>query len=106
MIIAFGSTEIRDLCEDPSAADAYLGTETAEVFRARLADVRAAVTVEDLPVGNPTTGGEAGRELRIRVGRDTLVVLKANHRRLPLGKNGRVDWERVSYVQVIGVERA
>jgi len=106
VIIAFGSTKIRDLCENPSAADAYLGPDTAEAFRARLADVRAAVTVEDLPVGNPTTGGEAGRELRISIGRDTRLVLKANHRRLPLREDGRVDWARVSYVQVIGVERA
>lgn len=104
MIIAFGSTQLRAICEDPNAADAYLGTETAELLRARLADIRAAVTVEDLLVGDPTTGGEAGRELRIGIGQGAKLALRANHRRLPLAEDGRVDWCRVSYVQVMGID--
>ena len=105
VIIAFGSTRIREICEDPSAADAYLGTEMGEVFRARLADIRAAATVEDLLVGEPSTGGELRRELRIGLGGSARLVLRANHRRLPLGKDGYVNWDKVSYVQVIGIER-
>lgn len=104
MIIAFGSTFIRAVCEDPGAADQHLGHEMGDTLRDRLADVRAAVTVEDLLVGQPSTGGPSRRELRIRLGQAGLLVLRANHRRLPLDPHGDVDWRRVSYVQVIGIE--
>ena len=104
MIIAFQSTRIRDLCEDPDAADRHMGRNVAEVFRDRLADVRAAASVEDLIVGNPRRHGPEGEFLRIAVGRDIDIVLKANHRRSVIDGSGRVDWTHVSYVKMIEVE--
>lgn len=105
VIIAFGSTRLREICEDPNAADAYLGTETGEALRARLADIRAAVTVEDLPVGQPSIGGHLGEELGLSLGGSARLVLRANHTRQPLNADGRVDWDKVAYVQVLGIER-
>jgi hypothetical protein len=104
MIIAFQSTQIRDLCEDPDAADRHMGRNVAEVFRDRLADVRAAASVEDLIVGNPRRDGPESEFLRIAIGRDIDIVLKANHRRSVIDGSGRVDWTHVSYVKMIEVE--
>lgn len=104
MIIAFDSTELRAICEDPSSTDAHMGKDRAEAFRDRLADIRAAVTYEDLIVGNPRIGGESGGELRVDIGPRGTLVLKANHRHLPWGKDGEVDWSRVSYVRLVEVD--
>jgi hypothetical protein len=104
MIIAFDSTQLRELCEDPSAADAYLGGDRAAILRDRLADIRAAATYRDLIVGDPRTGGESGRDLRISIGPEAALLLTANHLRLPRNDRGEVDWNRVSYVRVVKVE--
>jgi len=105
MIIAFASTDVRDICEDAGAGDQSIGREAGRMLRDRLADIRAAVTLGDLMVGNPRTGGEDGRELRIDLTDAKTLVLIANHVALPQGRPGTgVDWTRVSYVKVIGVE--
>jgi hypothetical protein len=104
MIIAFVSTQMRNICEDPESADAYMGKARAEAFRHRLADISAAVTRADLLVGNPTTGGESGEELRISIGPRGTLVLAANHLNMPLDQRGAVDWNKVAYVKVVKVE--
>jgi len=91
------------MCEDPSVADAHLGAETGEVFRARLADMRAAETVEDLPVGQPSIEGEMGQDLRLSLGGRAHLIVRANHTHLPLDSVQRIDWTRVAYIRVIEV---
>ncbi len=103
MIIAFQSTRIRELCEDPDAADEVMGHTIAEVFRDRLADVRAAASVEDLIVGNPRPNGTDGQFLQISLGAEKSIVLEANHLKPIRDADGRVDWRSVSYVKVIEV---
>ncbi|MEP7764379.1 hypothetical protein [Sanguibacter sp. 25GB23B1] len=104
MILAFSSAHLRDICEDPSAADAQMGKDRAGLLRDRLADLSAADTYDDLLAGSPRIEGSFHEELRINIGTRGVIVLHANHLRTPLDEHERIDWSKVSYVKVVKVE--
>lgn len=104
--IAFQTRELRDICEkEPNAVDA-LGMDTAGALKRRLADLRAANSIEDLVVGKPTAlhGPGEGR-MAISLTENYRLVLSANHRHHPLTEDGDVNWPQVRRVKVERIER-
>ena len=75
--------------------------EVADVLRRRLADLRAATSMDDLIIGNPhaVEFGEMNY-LVIDLCQGHQIVLKANHPENPLTDSGRLDWARVSRIKV------
>ena len=104
MELAFESKELRSICEHEATAKTELGAEIAEALRGRLADLRAATSMDDLIVGNPhTLECRESNYLVIDLCQGHRIVLKANHPENPLTDCGRLDWAKVSRIKVIHI---
>ena len=106
MELAFASKELRSICEKEFTARAKLGVDVAEVLKRRLADLRAATSVDDLVVGKPRMLNEEPDScLVIDLSRSHQIVLKANHPENPVTEKGRTDWTKVFRIKItfIGV---
>ena len=82
MELAFETLDIRSLCENEACAARKLGPEVSETLKRRLADIRAAKSLEDLLVGNPRMfmcGGETF--LAVDISEHHCLVLADNHPR-------------------------
>ncbi len=53
--LAFATKPLRELCESEAKAKQKLGAKIAAVLMHRLADLRAAYSIGDLPIGKPST---------------------------------------------------
>lgn len=102
IIVSFAAKELRILCEDPQVAVAELGDDVARLLRTRLADLRSADGLFDLPTGNPRV--EDGHYL-LDLGRTATM------RWVPSGRSARstdssvLDWESVNRVKLVGIDR-
>ena len=102
IIVSFETKESRVVCEDPSVAESELGGDVARLLRARLADLRSADGLFDLPTGNPRIDGN-----------HYLLDLgtAATMRWVPSGKSAEpadtsgIDWARVNRVKLVSIDR-
>ena len=105
MEISFETRELRDICEDEYLAEAALLTKGSELLRARLSDIRAADSVEDLYVFQPIKGVYDGLP-------SLIFELTASHAMVivPQGKNvhrGTTEspWQTARRVKVVSLEK-
>lgn len=103
MIVAFETRGLREICEDDSVARKEFGPAIALHLRQRLADIRAATTIFDLPLGNPRTEGETGELLIIDLGSISQMTWVVNHPKPHHIEGGLIDWGRVSRVRLIRI---
>ena len=100
--ISFESRALRTLCEDEAVAESKLGTAGARALRSRLADLRSADSIRDLPAGNPRID-EKSEELLIDVSQGLALVFQANHVTNPQTPHKRVDWGHVSRIKLLRI---
>lgn len=105
MELAFSTKALRTLCENEAAATQELGATRAGILKRRLADLRAAVSVSDLVVGNPREAADSNDNLEIDVGAGARLVFCTNHAVTPRLASGNVDWANVSRVRLLRIER-
>ena len=105
--LAFETKTLRDLCEKEEKARRELGPEVAEKLKHRLADLRAAESVQDLVIGRPreTQCANPGCFV-IDLADGCSLAFCANHRKVPLLTSGGVDWAKVSRVKILRIENA
>jgi hypothetical protein len=103
MELAFVEKGLRDLCASRAALDRRLGLASAEALRHRLADLRAASSIYDLVPQTPFPVDDSGG-MALDVTQGVRVVFCANHRKPPLGEDGKIDWSRVSRLKIIKIE--
>jgi len=101
--IAFESLELREICEKDSEARRVLGDELAELMQRRIADLRAARFLSELPFPVQLRDeGSGAMVLNLAdVGRMTLV---SNHIRTPTTSDGAVDLARITRVRILEIE--
>lgn len=102
MKLAFRTQTIRKLCEKQAYAEDKLGIRVADYLRARLADLEAAKTLEDLIAGSPQTL-ENG-VIQVNIGSTARMLIKSNHNTTPRRRNGELDWSKVKRVQIMRIE--
>lgn len=102
MELAFRTRRLRAICEDAEVANRELGPSVAHALIRRLADLRAADSVDDLLVGSPTRQEKPHPTLSMDLGGGTLVC-RVNHPNPPLTSDGTLDWARVRRLLVIDV---
>lgn len=102
--LAFATKALRDLCEHAAKAEAAYGSEVAATIRARVADLRAAVRISDVPVGRPVEIPEEPGTMSLSLRDGLRLVFRSNHNRTP-ETAGRVDWSRVTRIQLLRIER-
>jgi len=103
--IAFATQELRHLCEDEAAAQAAFGVRVASRLKARLADLDVATALSDIAVGRPRPAGSvAGLDVLLDLTRDTRLLLRVNHAKVPRRQDRAVNWARVSRVQIMRID--
>ena len=81
-----------------------LGTRVAEVLKRRLADIRAATSVEDLVAGRPRELAGSDPHMIVDLSDGYYIVFGANHPNNPMTESGDLDWTRVSRVKILRIE--
>jgi hypothetical protein len=77
----------------------------ARALRARLADLREAETVFELPAGRPREiDGSPYEKYAVDLADGYCLVLCVNHGNVPLLETGGVDWAKVSRIKVHKIE--
>jgi len=103
--LAFKSLRLRTLCEQQAAAEREYGFKLARRLRARVAELRAAETVLELPAGRPREiPGRPFSNYAVNLTEGYRLVLSANHGEVPVLDAGGVDWAGVSRVMVVRIE--
>lgn len=101
MIIAFEAQHLRQICEDDTVACRELGVEATRILLLRLADIRAATNIFDLPVGRPRIQGDNGELLEFDLGHDLVMTWIVNHIKWPVNETGDVDWNSVTRIRLL-----
>lgn len=101
MLFSYSNIQIREICENEKCADEQLGTKIALSLRKRLADLVAAETICELPLGKPV---EIKKGLvKLTLEDDFILLLEANHVSNPELKNGDIDWNDVHRIKIIKI---
>ena len=99
MKLAFASKELREACLSEPAALRAFGNVVGPLVIRRIADLDAAASILDLPVGDPRQVSGYDDRYQIDVGGDHRMIVSANHGRNPK-RAGRTDWARVGRIKV------
>lgn len=106
--LAFDSKPLRTVCENEKEAIRELGPLVARVLKHRLADLRAAISINDLILGHPRLlldDGKYHQSMIIDLCDDYQMTFCANHPCNPVVENGNIDWSKVSRVKLLRIER-
>ena len=103
---AFNSEHLRTICEKHAVAKQALGEETADTLIHRLADLRSAASIYEVPVGQPRILADASMPIAIvDLTQGYQLRFCANHTKNPLTETGELDWTRVSRIKILEIER-
>lgn len=104
MEISFQTKELRDICQTQAIAETSLGIEVASVIRRRVADLIAANSYLELPLGNPRFEYIDNSEcliLDLKLGYFFQFV--PSHIVTPRCSDGTVEWSRVFRVKLMKI---
>jgi len=101
--LAFETKWLREICESEAMARRTLGTHVAKALKRRLADLRAAPSVRDLPLGKPNP--PSGTYLFDLANGFSLHV-SANHVKNPTHKSGDLNWAKITHVKILEIKGA
>ena len=105
MEIAFRTKALRNICENGDAMQSQYGAEGAQRIKQCLADLRAATSLGELPMGLPSAPlGDWTCEASIVVDKKRRLVLRPNHNRMPVSQDDSVDWNSIERVLVLRIE--
>lgn len=82
-----------------------MGTPAAEVLRTRIADMRAATYLGDLPAGRPEVLDGDTPQLRFVLADGWLLLIRVGHKVVPRTDLGALEMERVRRALVQEIER-
>jgi hypothetical protein len=102
-VLAFETKPLREVCRNEAEAKAKLGAAAATELKRVLADLRAANSIEDLPVGKfEKLTDSCLFQLDEKMG--LLVV--SNHVKKPLLPNGQTNWAAVQRIKITQINSA
>ena len=101
MKIFFRNKKLERLCLDKKAANKEFGANAAKGLMSRFADLEAAVTVNDLVVGNPhPLKGSRSGQLAITVYRGIRLTFSPADDPAPKTEDGSIDWHSVTSIRI------
>lgn len=102
MEIAFANKQLRSICQDNDKAERELGPSVSKKLKLRLADLRAASTIYDLP---PIYNSIEITSHNIKIGLENgyEILCQANHIPNPLTESGTIDWKRVRRIKILSI---
>jgi hypothetical protein len=99
---SYSNTQIREICENEQHACSKLGTKIALSLQSRLADLSAADSVYELPLGQPKEFEQG--VFKIDLEDNFILIFGANHVSNPTLKNGDIDWASITRIKIIKIE--
>lgn len=100
MELAFRTRSLRSLCGDEAIADQQLGRNLATELRARIADLRAATSFDDIVAGQPAfLNGQDPRAI-IALGEGVTIVIRPNHPDPARNLEPQIDWKQVYRIRI------
>jgi hypothetical protein len=105
MELAFDTLHLRRVCESDTEARKRYPAETVEQLHDRLADIRAATSVSDLVVGQPSMDARPPARVRFKLDGGYELVCVGNHPTPPLMEDGLVNFDRMRRVRVVKIGR-
>jgi hypothetical protein len=106
--LAFETIMLRTICEDNDVAIKKFGLSVAKVLQHRLADICAATVITDLVVGNLKiieNGNEKGF-IVLDLSDYVQIWFCANHQNNPIDDKGNIDWNHVTRIKIIRIEKS
>lgn len=103
--LAFHSKPLRAICESEAEATREFGEAVADVLRHRLADLCAAKSPNDLPVGRPRALRSDPTKMCLDLCDGYVVTFCANHPNNPNTPSGPPAWENVSRIRILEIAR-
>jgi hypothetical protein len=100
--LAFETKPLREICESEHRAKQELGAKVAEQLKRRLADLRAALSIDELPVAKPR---KASGTCIFDLPEGYQLIVAPNHPRNPILSSGAVNWAEVTRIRIIRIER-
>lgn len=105
LALAFETKELRTLCEEAECAYNEYGERVMKALINRLADLRAASNILDLPfVEHRAANGSEPEHVRVHLEDGRYLVVVANHPRLISNQASGVSWAHVNRVKILRVE--
>ena len=104
MELAFETRRLRALCVDHDQAVREFGDDAAGGLRTRLADLRAATYLADLPVGQPEIVVGEPPTLRFALIGGLVMLAKVSHATTPRADDTSLDTSRVRRMLIVEVE--
>lgn len=105
MEIAFGSRKMEKLCNSTKEMRAKLGDRGARLLQQRLAEIKAADTLEDLGKVPGARCHELAADRKGQLAVDLVhprrLIFVADHNPLPEKPDGGLDWQKVTRVLVV-----
>jgi hypothetical protein len=103
--LAFATEELRSVCEDAARAYEAHGQVVAETLIARLADLRAATHVLELPLAKVCVASQSDPDhVVIPLAEGKTLVICANHANPPRSPGGALAWERINRLKILRLE--
>jgi hypothetical protein len=100
--LAFLEKALRDLCTSRTKAERRFGPAVATKLLARLADLRAATNIRELPVSSPYPAAQEG-QLALDIDEGVRLIFCANGA-VPKTSTGQVDWAEVTRIKILTIE--
>lgn len=103
--LTFSTAELREICEDRAVAINELGPILGMELGARLADIEAVDTLDELRELHFDDLGEPdGEEVRLRVGANTYLALAPGGAKPARHGDGRVNWSELDRLCVTRID--
>lgn len=102
--LAFISKSLRQICESRSTAEKKFPNAVVDNLIRRIADIRAAHRISDLPPILFLTETQEGNDyVVVNISDGYQLIFCANHINPPLLENGKTDWNKVDRVKLIEI---
>ena len=96
---AFSTKKLRSMCEDEEVAISEISVAGADSLRQKLADLRAADSIVDLPSTTSLSQSDSLDYYTLQVSHLFSINIYPNHANVPM-KNGHVDWSKVHRIRL------
>jgi len=104
--LSFANRFLRQLCENEITAKRQLGDEASQIFRRRLADLRAVASVTDIVIGKLQFNEDSKpAEISMEICDGCRVIFCPNHNATPELATGNVDWKKVTRIKIMRIEK-
>jgi proteic killer suppression protein len=104
LVLSFNSRKLRAICEYREKADEIYGEQVAHKLRDRIADLRAALNVYDLPFGKPIALNNGFKKhCQVKINTKYCLIFSSNHHQKPLDENGNIDWSKVKRIKILNI---